>query len=689
MDCKCLMTLILCNLFCVSTIYGNLAINPGFEEGENDPWDEGKWPDGWWKWQDGAWAAWKNNAPDVGASGANYVNAGAWNYGEFARWGQNIDVVVGGYYTLSVDAATENWGSPNGALLIEWKDASDARIGEILRYELFGTVNTTWTRYSFTERAPPKAAKAAFMLEGSAQGTIMYDNVAVTPDPDFNNDNWVDMLDFGMLADNWMQSCSNLDLDGDDNIDMVDLMLFTQEWLSYYEPEDEGLLLNINDSQTYQQIDGFGASLTDSSAWLLNDALSQQERTEILTELFDPDVGIGLNYLRQPMGTSDFRRRADYTYDDIPPFMDDDYDLVYFSISDDQVYIIPVLQEILAINPQIKIMGSPWSAPIWMKVGREFGGGTLIDSDDIYNTYAEYFVRYVQAYGGEGISIDAITLQNEPMLEPGSYPGMLMTTADQRRLVKLIGPKFDANNINTKILVYDHNWDNPWYPIAVLGDPAARCYIAGSAFHGYSGDVSAQTTVHNAYPEKDIYYTEWSDGQWNDYGFAGNLIDNATNLIDVIRNWSRTFIKWNLALDEENGPKIAGGCDTCYGVITVNQSTGEITRRPQYYSMGHVSKFVQPDAHRIWSTESVGSGIKNIAFLNPDGTIVSMAVNTDDAPHNLKIVWNSQYFIYTLPANSVATFIWPNQSNAIVNVWLTTGDQTKLLKKQHYVQFHN
>ncbi len=448
-------------------------------------------------------------------------------------------------------------------------------------------------------------------------------------------------------------------------------------------------MLNINDSQTYQQIDGFGASLTDSSAWLLNDALSQQERTEILTELFDPDVGIGLNYLRQPMGTSDFRRRADYTYDDIPPFMDDDYDLVYFSISDDQVYIIPVLQEILAINPQIKIMGSPWSAPIWMKVGREFGGGTLIDSDDIYNTYAEYFVRYVQAYGGEGISIDAITLQNEPMLEPGSYPGMLMTTADQRRLVKLIGPKFDANNINTKILVYDHNWDNPWYPIAVLGDPAARCYIAGSAFHGYSGDVSAQTTVHDAYPEKDIYYTEWSDGQWNDYGFAGNLIDNATNLIDVIRNWSRTFIKWNLALDEENGPKIAGGCDTCYGVITVNQSTGEITRRPQYYSMGHVSKFVQPDAHRIWSTESVGSGIKNIAFLNPDGTIVSMAVNTDDAPHNLKIVWNSQYFIYTLPANSVATFIWPNQSNAIVNVWLTTGDQTKLLKKQHYVQFHN
>jgi glucosylceramidase len=264
-----------------------------------------------------------------------------------------------------------------------------------------------------------------------------------------------------------------------------------------------------------------------------------------------------------------------------------------------------------------------------------------------------------------------------------------MSSTEQRRLIKLLGPKLTAASLSTKIISYDHNWDNTIYPLAVLADSIARGYIAGTAFHGYSGSVSAQSTVHNAYPSKDIYYTEWSDGEWNDYGFAGNLIDNSETIIDVLRNWSKTFVKWNLALDQNNGPKISGGCDTCYGVITLDTSTGQITRNPQYYSLAQVSKFVQPGAYRIWSTASVGSGIKNVSFLNPDGTRVCMAVNTDTAAHNLKVMWNGQHFIYRLPASSVATFIWPNQLNAFVDVWLTTGDQTKLFAEQGNVQFHN
>lgn len=687
-----LAMIVLFNLCFAGSLCANLALNPGFELGSNNPWNESKLPDNWWKWSDGGWAAWKNNASSVGASGANYVNTGAYAYGEFVRWGQNINVVVGNYYTLSVDAATENWDNPNGALLIEWKNSSDVRIGDIQRLELFnGTINTTWSRYSFTKQAPAGAAKAAFMLEGAARGTIMYDNVAVVAqqNADFNNDSRVNMPDFAAMANKWRQTDGNFDLSGDNFVGMADLASFAEQWLNYYEPADEGLSLTVNDSISYQQIDGFGASLTDSSAYLLYYSLAAQQRLDLLTELFDSDSGIGLNYLRQPMGTSDMRRRADYTYNDIPSSMPNDYTLSFFSIAGDQTYIIPVLLEATAINPQIKIMGSPWSSPVWMKVGRQFGYGSLIDDDRVYNALAEYFVKYVQAYAGVGIDINAITVQNEPQLEPGDYPGMQMSEAEQIRLIKLLGPKFAANGINTKIICYDHNWDNTTYPLTILGDSTARGYIAGTAFHGYFGDVSAQSTVHYAYPSKDIYYTEWSDGEWNDYGFAGNLIENSETIIDVLGNWSKTFIKWNLALDQNNGPKISGGCETCYGVITLNTGTGQITRNPQYYSLGHASKFVQPGAYRIWSTVSVGSGIKNISFLNPDGTRVCMAINADAASHNLKIVWNGQHFIYTLPASSVATFVWPNQTNAFVGVWVTTGDQTKLLAEQGSIQFHN
>jgi hypothetical protein len=341
-----LATVVLFNLCFAGGLYANLALNPGFELGSNSPWDESKLPDNWWKWQSGSglWAAWKNNASSVGASGANYVNTGASTSGSFVRWGQNINITVGNYYTLSVDAAAENWGNPNGALLIEWKTSSDTRIGNIQRLELFnGIIKPTWSRYSFTKQAPAGAAKAAFMLEGAYNGTIMYDNVAVAQDADFNNDSRVNMPDFATMANKWRQTDSNLDLSGDNFIGMADLALFVEQWLNYYEPADEGLSLTVNDSISYQQIDGFGASLTDSSAYLLYYSLTAQQRLDVLTELFDSDSGIGLNYLRQPMGTSDMRRRADYTYDDIPPSMPNDYALSFFTIASDQTYIIPVL----------------------------------------------------------------------------------------------------------------------------------------------------------------------------------------------------------------------------------------------------------------------------------------------------------------------------------------------------------
>jgi glucosylceramidase len=689
-----LVALLFFNLCFAVSLHANFLLNPGFEQGANNPWNEQTLPAYWYKITNGGWSAWKNTAASVGATGNNFINTGAWNSGEYVRWHQNVSVKAGSFYSFSVDARTEDWGSssckPNGALLIQWKNSTGSQIGSIQRLSLFnGVVNTSWSRYDITAQAPANTISAAFMLEGSSCGTIMYDEAAVSQDCDFDDNCWVDMYDFRSLARKWQALDSNLDLSGDNFIGVDDLGLFANEWLNFYEPADEGLTLYINDAVTYQQIDGFGASLTDSSAYLLYYSLTSQKRTELLTDLFDANTGIGLNYLRQPIGTSDMRRRADYTYDDIPSLMPNDYNLQYFTISNDQTYIIPVLLEAMVINPDIKIMGSPWSPPKWMKTNKSLIGGSLTDSDDVYNTYANYFVKYIQAYAAIGIDVNAVTLQNEPLLETTDYPGMLMSAAEQIRLIKLAGAKFAAAGIKTKILCYDHNWDNTTYSLAVLADSTARNYLAGTAFHGYSGDVSAQTAVHNAYTTKDIYYTEWSDGIWNDTGFADNLINNSETIIEVLRNWSKTFIKWNIALDQDNGPKISGGCTNCYGVVTINTSTGQITHRPQYYSLGQISKFVQSGAYRTSSTASVGSGIKNVAFINPDGTRVCMAVNTDTTLHNMKIVWNSQYLIYTLPAQSVVTFVWPNQSNAPVNICITTADQTKLLSAQKPVQFHN
>ena len=449
-------------------------------------------------------------------------------------------------------------------------------------------------------------------------------------------------------------------------------------------------VITIDEAQTYQSIDGFGASLTDSSAWLLACAMTPAQRQAVLEELFDPEKGIGLSYLRQPMGTSDFRVSSsigghdDYTYDDMP-LGQSDYELSHFSIAKDEKYIIPVLQEIVAISPEVKLMGSPWSAPHWMKQGENLGGGRL--KDDVYDTYAHYFVKYIQAYAEHGLTLNAITLQNEPWFEPGSYHGTRMEPTDQIKLVKKMGPLFAANGLDTEILVWDHNWDQPQYPIEILSDAEAKKYVAGTAWHHYYGDVSSQTVVHNAHPDRDTHFTEGSNGSWQKPGFGRNFIRTTREMIGVLRNWSKSFITWNLALDTENGPKIPGGCDTCYGVITIDQADGSFSRRPQYYTFGHSSKFVRPGAYRIDSADSGAVDIENVAFKNHDGSRVVIALNSESSAQMIRVNCNGQSFKYLMPARAVATFVWDDQPDSSVQVWLTTGDQTKLLSREADVVF--
>ncbi|MWC26905.1 S-layer homology domain-containing protein [Paenibacillus sp. MMS18-CY102] len=414
------------------------------------------------------------------------------------------------------------------------------------------------------------------------------------------------------------------------------------------------LTINVNENKTYQSMDGFGASMTDSSAWLIANKLTQPARDNLMQTLFDRNSGVGFSYVRVPMGANDFSL-SNYTYDDMPPGQTDE-NLDHFSIDHDSAYMIPVLQQALAINPQLKIMATPWTAPAWMKTNGALNKGQL--KPEYYDVYAQYFVKFIQAYANEGLPIDAITLQNEPHFEPSGYPGMRMEPSDQANFVKnSLGPAFQAAGIQTKIIVWDHNWDEPNYPIDVLNDPQAKAYIAGSAFHAYAGIVDNQAFVHDQHPDKDIYFTESSGGEFANV-FGANVVWDVQNLvIGATRNWAKTSLKWNFALDEAHGPT-NGGCADCRGIVTINQQTGDVTYNEEFYSLGQASKFIAPGAVRIQSNTFGNGSIEDVAFKNVDGSKVLVALNSSKQAKAFKVRWGSQSFTYTLEAGAVASFVW-------------------------------
>ncbi|GAB3823213.1 RICIN domain-containing protein [Hymenobacter jeollabukensis] len=410
--------------------------------------------------------------------------------------------------------------------------------------------------------------------------------------------------------------------------------------------------ITIDEATTYQTIDGFGASMTGASAYLLNQKMSAAQRDALLNELFT-GAGIRLGFLRHSMGASDFSAYGNYTYDDKPTGQTDPM-LASFNLGQDLTDVVPMLQAARAKNGSLKIMGTPWTAPTWMKeVNTQWNGSWL--STAWYQTYANYFVKYVQAMQAQGLPVYAVTLQNEP-LYAAPYVSMRMDAGNQAAFLKNnIGPAFQAAGLTTKLIAYDHNWDHPEYPNAIFADAAAAQYAAGSAFHGYGGAVSGQTTTHNAYPNKDIWFTEISGSVGS--SFAGDLKWHLSNIIiGTTRNWAKSALEWNLALDQNNGPT-NGGCTNCRGVVTINNATGAVTRNVEYYALGHASKFVDAGAVRL-SSNTVAGGIENVAFRNPDGTRVLIALNNSTAAKTFKLIWDGQSFIYTLPAGAAATYKW-------------------------------
>jgi glucosylceramidase len=414
-----------------------------------------------------------------------------------------------------------------------------------------------------------------------------------------------------------------------------------------------GQQVTVDENTTYQQFEGAGASMTDTAAWLLNSsgALSATTRADVMRKIFDPASGIGLSFLRNPMGASDLAR-GNYTYDDGAA----DPQLTRFSIAHDLVDVLPLTKQARTLNPALKVMATPWSGPGWMKDNGSVVGGFY--QSQYYGALAQYFVKYIQAYAAQGVPTDYISVQNEPTCCAG-YPSANWNASGLVFFTKSsLFPALRAAGISsTKTLVLDWNWSNyaefgapQLADSGITGDPL----FGGIAWHGYGGDVSMQTTVHNQFPNVKAYDTEHSGGTW----IGDQQREDMLNIIDYTRNWGRSMVKWSLAVDQNMGPH-NGGCGTCTGLVTVHNGdgrSGQVDYTVEYYDTGHLTKFVRSGATRIASTDN--SAVRNVAWKNPDGSKALVAYNASGGAQTVRVNWGGQSFAYPLPARTSATFTW-------------------------------
>jgi len=433
-------------------------------------------------------------------------------------------------------------------------------------------------------------------------------------------------------------------------------LLSKQPTLTFASGSNNNATITVNGATTYQTMDGFGYTLTGGSAIVIN-RMPATAKDALLRELFTRNyTSLGVSYLRLSIGASDLDP-APYTYDEVPAGQTDPT-LASFTIDSARTNLVPVLKQILAINPNIQIIATPWTAPRWMKDNAAYVGGSLLPQ--YYEAYANYFVKYLQAMKAEGITITAITPQNEP-LNPNNNPSLVMTAAQQATFIKSwLGPALQAAGLTTKIVVYDHNADHPEYATSILDDAAAKAFVDGSAFHLYAGTIDALTTVHNAHPDRNLYFTEQYTA--SNGSFSGDLRWHIRNIIiGAPANWSRSALEWNLANDENFGPHTAGGCSTCLGGVTINSSTSAVTRNVAYYIVGHAARFVDPGSVRVASAVTGGSkttSFPNVAFRTPAGRYVLIVMNDGKTTQSFNISYGGRIVTSSLSVGSVATYVW-------------------------------
>ncbi|MDQ1727046.1 MAG: glucosylceramidase, partial [Frankiaceae bacterium] len=413
--------------------------------------------------------------------------------------------------------------------------------------------------------------------------------------------------------------------------------------------------ITVNENNAYQSFIGAGASITDTTGYLLgsSNALTATTKNQVMSNLFSPTSGIGLGFLRNPMGASDLAR-YEYSFDDVPAGQTDT-SLSKFSIAHDLVDILPITKQAQQLNPSLKVMASPWSAPAWMKDNGSLEQGWL--QSQYYGAYANYFVKYLQAYQAQGVHVDYVSVQNEPTCCAG-YQSMNWNGGGLDFFTKTnLLPAMHSAGVSTKVLALDWNWDQYGsYGAPTMDDATVRndSLFGGMAWHGYGGNVAQQTTVHNQYPTMDAFDTEHAGGTW----IANQQKEDMENIIDYTRNWGRTVTKWTLAVDQNMGPH-AGGCGTCTGLITVHNGDsrrGQVDYTVEYYDMGQRTKFVKPGARRIDSNDN--SVVRNVAWKNPDGSKALVAYNESTSAQSVKVNWGNESFTYNLPGSTSATFTW-------------------------------
>ncbi|WDF68152.1 glycoside hydrolase family 30 beta sandwich domain-containing protein [Sphingobacterium oryzagri] len=423
--------------------------------------------------------------------------------------------------------------------------------------------------------------------------------------------------------------------------------------------------IRLDENVRYQTMDGFGAAITGSTAYNLL-KMTQADRTQFLKETFSVSEGMGQSYIRIAIGCSDFSL-SEYT-------LNDQVGIEHFALQEEELnYVIPVLKEILAINPAIKVLGSPWTAPKWMKVNDltnlaaydSWTGGHL--NPKYYQDYASYFVKWIQAMQQAGIAIHAITPQNEP-LNPQNSASMLMYWDEQRDFVRdALGPKLQQAGLHTKIYAFDHNYnyDNMSsqedYPIKIYDDAKAASYFAGAAYHNYGGDKAELLDVHNKAPEKELIFTETSIGTWNNGQNLGKrLVEDMKEVaLGTINHWSRAVIVWNLMLDSERGPNREGGCQTCFGAVDINIADYKtIKKNSHYFIIGHLSAVVKPGAIRIGTSGLTEEGVVVSAFKNPDNSYAVVLANDNNTNKRITFADGKNYFSYEIPAQAVVSYSW-------------------------------
>lgn len=425
--------------------------------------------------------------------------------------------------------------------------------------------------------------------------------------------------------------------------------------------------ITLDPTQKFQTMDGFGAAITGSTCYNLM-KMSKEDRTKFLTETFSDEKGMGMNYIRIAIGCSDFSL-SEYTCWDKEG--KENFALQF----EEKQYILPVLKEILAINPSIKIMGSPWTPPKWMKVNNltdlkpfdSWTSGQL--NPKHYQNYGWYFVQWLQAMKKEGVTVSSITVQNEP-LNRGNSASLYMTWQEQQAFIKqALGPQLKAAALETKIYAFDHNYnydniaDQNDYPVKIYNDAGAASYIAGAAFHNYGGDKAELLDIHNQRPDKELVFTETSIGEWNEgRNLEKRLMEDMREVaLGTVNNWSRAVIVWNLMLDTDKGPNREGGCQTCYGAVDISKSNFKnITRNSHYYIVGHLSSVVKSGAVRIGAKGYTAEGLVYTAFQNKDGSYAIVLLNDAEENRKITISDSKNHFSYEVPAKSVVSYRWAN-----------------------------